>query len=711
MIEEIFNAAKKIDFNVIKKYLAEGGNINVKNDADKTLLQVAIEEINFNESENLELADNFILFLIDSGVELTYRNGCDDLYENGSLLHATYLLELKNSFALLLLNPAIDINITADDSTSSNGWFGVDIPTKNIVVGEVVMYRYFIQAYYLENATVFHYACLKGDINTVKLILNKFGKNVLSLNVNLVLNKSLEDTVSSENLSDNENSDSETQKESYEVGVEDLGMGWAAREPWPIRRVKWVTPLHLAARSGRLDIVELLIQEGANHALLDGEGYSPSDYVKFGIEDFEYSYESILTNYGDIEPISSANASTIIEVKKAREKTLDREMCVLKREFGDPEERIAAYKKIIDFLSIFSLAKIDLSDNKKQVRIQKTSDLAIADFEIQRQIEVEKSFFDFSKQKKYQIKQLQINFSDNRYGKSKSPLTITDIPARRLITADVSSVEESIQKSGGVMQLRTQGNIQKNLKWPFKTSTYGDSYAWHELRHDNSKFIYTHKPVPGHLGGFFMPILPKKNSYSDIIGFINEFTQEDIYRERFLARCMIFFSNSGQPFPKVAFRQMGINLTNDQYELLTKICYLTSVKEITRRMATGQRSDGSEVKVLPFALAHARALKLIREGYLHMNQVFSEDAEFGLPTGKSITTSSYEESLEKVRKINALYTKYREWVNSNKRYITVNESSSEKEMKQELLDTYGGYGDSDDEESCKEASSSQVLKK
>ncbi|MFN7096147.1 MAG: hypothetical protein ACK4PR_01100 [Gammaproteobacteria bacterium] len=149
---------------------------------------------------------------------------------------------------------------------------------------------------------------------------------------------------------------------------------------------------------------------------------------------------------------------------------------------------------------------------------------------------------------------------------------------------------------------------------------------------------------------------------------------------------MLTFNHTGHPLPKSVLRTIGIDLTDEGYTLLIKICWLTSVKEITRRMCTGLRSDGSKVEELPFALLHYRALVLIREGHLTMAQVFSQDADYGIATGEAVTTYNLPKTLQKAEKINQLYNqKIREY----DALPDAEKIACEKELRSEGREGYG----------------------
>lgn len=675
--KKLFTACEEHDLNTVRAAIESGHfDINVRDEFGRSLLLAALS-IDISEHEHQESLPSYLL---DKCIDCNGTSHIEDRLIEGSVLHLALLNNYKKIFLRLLLNPMLNKNAIADDDTSSEGCFAVLIPVKLSLSGQQYHVRRFSQAYFLEHATILHYACLLGHADLVEAVLLS-GANPSS-HANLVLNKHLIGATMLIQERDNPDIDLDLNSEE---GYEDLGVGWAAREPWPVTRTRRVTALHLAARMGHVHVIRIFQQHGIPMDAIDGEKYSILNYAKFGLEEFKDNYEYQLRGDFSSEPVNE-NSALAQTLSQQRLNDIDRDINCLVLTHGHPEAKISHYHDLINYLvSINEMDQVTASFGTISM-MQSTA--ATADNEIEKMLQVETRYFDFSRSQSIQTSQLKTSFFNNRYGTSKQSVSIKNVPARRLITADSAAVCDSILHSGGAQNLTSEQAILTNLQWPYTPNAFGASYSWQNLSHGNATIKYIHKPVVGHLGGFFMPIKPKENDYAAIMQIISVLTQNNPLSEHLLARCMIIFSNTGSPMPRSALRRLGLGLDDTQYELLLKICYLTSVKEMTRRMHTGLRSDGSEVRKLPFAMIHARALILIREGHLRMTQVFSQDADYGIASGYNITGSNIGSTLQKARNINRMYHDKIEKISRN---------SWPKQYRQELQSMYGGECDSDGE--------------
>lgn len=680
---ELFEACENHDLDTVQAAIESGDfDINICDDLNRSLLLVALS-VEISEHDGQE---NLPSYLLDQGIECDGTSNIADRLCEGSALHLSLLNNYTNVFLRLLQNSTLDKNAIAEDDTSSDGCFSVRIPVK--WSGSKLQYhvRSFSQGYFLERATILHYACLLGKIELVEAILRS-GAHTMPY-ANLVLNKNLIGETMIIQERDNLEIDLDPDgTEGYEV----LGSGWAARESWPVTRTRRVTPLHLAARMGHLAVIQIFQRYGIPLEALDGERHSILDYAKFGLDEFKDNYEFHLRGEFSSEAVNE-NSLLAEELAQKKLNDIDRDMLSLMQHHGHPEIRLSLYQQLIQHL--LGLTAIDDTDTLaamtsrfSSMNMNQTATNP-AEQELRQMLAVENRYFEASRSISAQTSQLKTAFFNNRYGVSKQTLSIKHIPARRLITADSTSVRDSIIRSGGENQLSSEQKIVNNLKWPSTINSYGRSYPWQNLSHGGVAIKYIHKPVPGHLGGFFMPIKPKENDYAAIMQIVSALTDGKPCLEHLLARSMIIFSNTGQPMPRSALRRLGLSLDDTQYELLLKICYLTSVKEITRRMYTGLRSNGTEVIKLPFAIIHARALILIREGHLSMAQVFSQDAHYGIASGDNITSSNIGRTLKKARNINQLY---------HNKVEKISEHTWPKQYRKVLQEVYGGEYDSDGE--------------
>lgn len=646
-------------------------------------MNIFIYALSFYSNPNIE---RFLTYLLSPDINVNFEGvfNTDDLILNGTALH----MAIKNNYTAISLyfinSNKIDFSVQASDDGGDDCFQTTFITQYHFTENYGYTARRFTQAYSLEKATVLHYACLKGNKEIVMQLLE--GKMVCpKQKTSLFLNKHLmHDLVSTDDelMSDDEDpSEAYTNESSsmLEPSVEELGMGWAARDLWPVRIIRHVTPLHLAARSGHFLLVEYLYQQKCSFEDRDGDGQNVLAYAEMGLKEFRDNYEMSLE--AELATIPHTNDPEVLAVlRKEREVHTDYSIRKMFIEHGHLEVKIQEYKRVIDF--------IKEKTNKKAIS-SFNSDAAANKREIDKMLLAEKRYFDIERTKNKKTKEIKEAFFEGRM-KQNTSLDITDIPARQLITADATSVKESIIKAGGAHKLGSPANIARNLTWFRREPNNGkDEFASQYIRHGDVSFKYIHKPLPGHLGNFFMPIVPKKDKYENIIQMLLEFTNNDIFCERFLARCMIAFNRTGYPIPKATLRQMGIRFDQDGYTILVKICYLTSVKEVTRRMFPGIRGNGEPASELPIAIIHYRALILVQEGFLRMQDVFSQDADYGVFTGDRIMGENLDRTLRKAIQINKLYN---EKIKNN----TIPEASMQ-ELRRELQDFCGAEEDSDGE--------------
>ena len=677
--EMLFEACENHDLRIVQTAIESGRfDINIRDSLDRSLLLVALS----TDISDHDAQENLPIYLLDQSISCDGASDIDDRLCEGSALHLALLNNYHQVFLRLLSQPTLDKNAIAEDAASSDGCFVVRIPVKIARHGEKYHVRSFSQGYFLERATVLHYACLLGDETLVEAIFVS-GANRMP-HANLVLNKNLigETMI----IQERDNPEIDLNPDGAE-GYEHLGSGWATRDAWPVTRTRRVTPLHLAARMGHLHIIKIFQRHGIPLDVLEGEKYNILEYAKLGLDEFKDNYEFHLRGEFSSEAV---NEHSVLSEELAQKKLSDIDSsiyCLMSKQ-GHPEVRLSQYHALIDYLVPLFEMDQSLTAVTSALGSMHMSQSAFtpAQNELDHMLAVENRYFDFSRSTSTQTSQLKTTFVNNRYGTFKRTVPIENIPARRLITADSTSVRESIRKSGGEQNLTSEQEILAHLKWPHTVNSYGTNYPWQNLSCNGAAINYIHKPVPGHLGGFFMPIKPKENDYAAIIQIVSILTKNNPHLEHLLARCMIIFSSTGQPMPRRALRRLGLHLDDTHYGLLLKICYLTSVKEITRRMYTGLRIDGSEVQKLPFATIHARALILIRDGHLRMTQVFSQDADYGIASGYNITSSNLRKTLQKARNINRLY---------HEKVEKISEHSWPKQNRKVLQEVYGGAYDSD----------------
>lgn len=324
---------------------------------------------------------------------------------------------------------------------------------------------------------------------------------------------------------------------------------------------------------------------------------------------------------------------------------------------------------------------------------------------IQNQQKAQTKFFNFLRSKNTMTRNLLTVFKNNRKTTEISQaINAEKVPRRRLITADAGAVKAVLNKVKAPRQVLTNSDaIANKLDWNKKGNM---DWKREKIITSVGEINYQHRPYPGHLGNFFMSGLGSygKQKNNDILSVINTLTctdspniKQQYENEKKLATLMLNSSKTGISITKYQLEKHGFQLfkcnkTNiTLVARLNRVCYLFSVKEITRRMHTGPTNQGEYRKELPFAVAYYRALKLISQDKLHFKDVFDRDAPYGLPTGSDLQTARSWEKVEgKLIELNKLFGIY-----CKNSYI---EDVSQEKFHQELLEAYGGDEDSSGDE-------------
>jgi ankyrin repeat protein len=334
---------------------------------------------------------------------------------------------------------------------------------------------------------------------------------------------------------------------------------------------------------------------------------------------------------------------------------------------------------------------------------------------IHRQERTQAKFFDYKRSKKGQTSQLQKEYLRFRRtaDQKESPIKANNIPSRRLVMADAGALAESLK--GIDAKHSTKQGIALHAKWyngGYKKSRefnqdWSREYIHYQLDVDPGSRKKTaeaeevtvcaqYKPERGHLGNIYVSGIGLYGigGKDRILHVINQTTDEKPANEKKMARLLLDYARSGQPITTTAIKARGLRcfaLKKDRVQqlgYLNRICYLTAVKEVTRRMHPGLRSDATVVEELPMGIAYSMSLRLIADGYLRMQDVFSDNAPYGLPTSASI--SSEREMVlvkNKLIKLNDLF------------YSTYpNLDSSREGMHQLLRRDYGGASDTSGDE-------------
>lgn len=328
--------------------------------------------------------------------------------------------------------------------------------------------------------------------------------------------------------------------------------------------------------------------------------------------------------------------------------------------------------------------------------------------ELQRQVQTEKHFFSAARTQKQKTREMALLLQDNRMltdAKDVKLISVSGIPARRMITAELSTIKASLEIHG-----RGDG-YNTNLGWNSVNSKRKTLYFPHEQKANlekvllgNSEIRYRHKIHPhcNHMGDYHMEDL---GSYKNIICDINSVTgttagNKQVEKEKQLAALMLRFSKTGKAVTLEELKQLKAAANEDAVIKINRIFYHCFVKEIVRWM---QPKDPSHE--LPLAIAQLRAVKLIQIDILCMEDVFAQFAPYGVFTGKEIG-KNIDEVRKKIRLINSLYLEsiLKEKPEGMVQHMTFFKQHKDAEfittraqLHRELQETYGAESDTDDE--------------
>ncbi|CAF0901806.1 unnamed protein product [Didymodactylos carnosus] len=307
---------------------------------------------------------------------------------------------------------------------------------------------------------------------------------------------------------------------------------------------------------------------------------------------------------------------------------------------------------------------------------------------IRRQTQTEYRFFDSHRTRNEKTFELSEALESRRLSENvlePLKLGVEQIPpTRRLITAERSTMETSVEIFGRPSQpydTKTGwlSNPAQRKTSPGVYSAYTQDYSFTEtLTIGSSDIKYKQRTNPhcNHLGDYHMESI---GSYAQIIAVLNKITGSKAEHEKQLVELMLAFSHDGKPATLQNLRAINNAVTNDNVDY--------------------------KDHELPLATVQARALQLMKNGYLKIEEVFSENAPYGVFTGKEIG-KNMDNLREKIIRINDLYHKaILEQRSSNrfpyielwKTHSSVKTLATRKELHRELRETFGGESDTDGE--------------
>lgn len=337
---------------------------------------------------------------------------------------------------------------------------------------------------------------------------------------------------------------------------------------------------------------------------------------------------------------------------------------------------------------------------------------------IHRQYQTELRFFDPRRTTKEKTRELALELEKRRLSDSSlESLEVTGTPARRLITAERSTIESSVE----VLDLYNHANYHgyiNDIGWISNPkakqsgsgyqSTYTKEFTFDEkVKLGESEIEYHQRTNPhvNHLGDFYNTNL---GNYSAIVTKFHEITgttSEAIAseNEQKLAQYMLNFCHDGKPLKLQKLKLVKDSATEEDVHELNKIFYHCFIKEVASWMLPRDESHK-----LPLATVQIRALKLIIKGYLTIQEVFGKDAPYGVYTGSDIGKDENIPKLcKKIININILYDKvvlehhtdnFAAYVQFFKEHPSGKILPTRKELHHELKEAFGGSDNETDGE-------------
>lgn len=299
----------------------------------------------------------------------------------------------------------------------------------------------------------------------------------------------------------------------------------------------------------------------------------------------------------------------------------------------------------------------------------------------QRAQAVEEKFYDLQRNLKPATRQLSTQFLTSRRATKRTPAINTNgYTSRAMISAEVGAISASLQ-SLDLATLKTLDDIATNTRWHRnkgqKSWNMEKLLRGHQVVRNQPKDITItsqYQPSAGNLGNFFMKGIGKYGNNErtprthGILFIIDGLTDKKPVNEKKLASLLIKFAKDGEGFNEQTLRNAGFNNLfhyakdrNRQLDKLNKLGMLFCIKEVSRRKQQGLKPDKTgrmqKMPELPFGLARAMLLILLRDGILRMKDVFDEDAEYGVFMGSNIMHDrKIEDTRQKFIKVLKLFT-------------------------------------------------------
>lgn len=323
----------------------------------------------------------------------------------------------------------------------------------------------------------------------------------------------------------------------------------------------------------------------------------------------------------------------------------------------------------------------------------------------------EKHFFNPQRSKKHQeLIALTDHIINQRYQINQNnalpEIDLSGKSSRLFITAERIYQEAILALNGeyppnlGIPRAREK-QWKDNPYWngPDGSTGYGPVEKY---KVDTSVTKSEHRTSPKRKDRLGDSFLPQYGAYSkDIYPFLNKLCKKDITKEKQLATWMIRYGRNHQSVSVDELQTLYTTATQSDVDSFNHICFLLMEKEQM------QWHCAVEAKyLLGMSVAQARAIILIKEGYLCFEEVFENEVFFGVYSQKELLDHP-ERVKNACEHIEAMYTAYLQTKYAPQHLAFFKRTLKEKvnpevvltrwQAHQDLKTVYGGDSDTENE--------------
>lgn len=332
--------------------------------------------------------------------------------------------------------------------------------------------------------------------------------------------------------------------------------------------------------------------------------------------------------------------------------------------------------------------------------------------EYRRQVQTEKHFFSPRRTYDESTKRLALQLQKNRLTTDQTlvaPVTGTKVVGRRMITAELSTLQAVLSSYG---RRRNYKNLPAWHMDATKTRAdirLSDTFQQHygnteTIIFGEGQFHYYQRinPHGNHIGDFFLEgIESPERRYGHLLFLSGGKDKEpNVENEIKIAKWMIRYTSTGVVVTLEELQKMFEFATQKHLNKLIQIFYHCLIKEPMSWMMPAKESHE-----LPYAIAQARAVKLVAKGYIHLKDVFDKDAPYNIFTGEN-AGENINVIRTKINRINNTYERciltrnkkeYQTFFQFKREHSKGELVTSRKHLHEELVDAYGGGEDTDGE--------------